>query len=309
MMVPRPQVRKPIALPGIRALSRRARALKTYWLNEAAWVFFGYLLLGYLTLEAEGTLFQVLLAAGLALFGVGFSITAALAPRSGVLGVGERIALSTYMSLSVGGLLGFALSRSPWGLRLEPLLVSALLLNLVCYLVIVYRRRRLEAGEPGQGREASLAPLADWWKGQSPLSLGITLILVLLIALGGLAFKNNLLAPGTDPAMTEFFLLDEAQQIQAFPQVLPAGEVLTLTYGITNREDRPLTYVVRAASGGEPLGTGPQVFLQPGQSYTGLLALEIPLALAAPGEKVRVDFDLYQAETVHRSLHLWFGVE
>jgi uncharacterized membrane protein len=274
-------------------------------------VLLGYMLLGYLIFNTEGSLFQVLLAASLALFGLGFSITAALAPQPANFGTGERIALSTYLSLSVGGILGFALSRSAWGLGLESLLVSALLLNLVCYLVVVYRRRRLEntLAVTGQNLNSFLGPLSEWWRGQSSLSLGITLLLLLLIAAGGMAFSTNLLAPGIDPPMTEFFLLNGDQQIQEFPETLSLREGLTLTYGVINREDRPLSYYVLASARGETVGRSPQIFLEAGEAFNGQLSIEFPLTLARSEEQVRVDFELYQGESVSRSLHLWFTVE
>jgi uncharacterized membrane protein len=310
-ILPRPPVRKTRIVQAGLAITPRVRAFKIYWLNEPVFVFLGYLLLILLTRHTDGSLFQVLLAASLALFGLGFSILAAIAPQPGYFGIGERIALSSYMSISVGGLLGFALSRSSWGLQIDALLVSALLLNLVCYLVVVYRRRKLESVQVvnGPALNGLLFSVSNWWRGQSPLSLGITFMLFVFLVGGGMAFSANLLAPAIDPPMTEFFLLNEDQQIQEFPEQLPLGERFSLTYGIINLEASPSIYEVQASARGKSLGRSMQVYLEPGQTFDGRIDFEIPHDMAVPGERIRVDFDLFEGDKVYRSLHLWFEVQ
>jgi uncharacterized membrane protein len=310
-LLPKSRVRRIMASPGMVKTTRAWEALRKHWLNEPAYVVLGYLVLGILVLRSEGSVFQALLAAGLSLFGLGFSITYAIAPLHSYFGKLERLALSAYLSLAVGGLLGFALSRTPWGLRIDTLLVSTLLLNLVCYFTVVYRRRKIKSSVLIQRQNAydtGQAWLA-WWRAQERSSLGVTLALVVLLVVGGMALTQNMLAPAVNPAMTEFYILNQDMQIDEFSPDLTPGEVFDINFGITNLEGRAAIYSVRAEVSGEQVGLSHAILLESGDTFLGTLKLEVPHGSVASGEAIKVDLSLYKNEEVHRSLYIWFEVE
>jgi uncharacterized membrane protein len=52
----------------------------------------------------------------------------------------ERFALSMGMSIALVPLVGLLLNYTPWGIRLEPIVISLSLLTLVCIFVATYRK-------------------------------------------------------------------------------------------------------------------------------------------------------------------------
>ncbi len=70
----------------------------------------------------------------------GYSVVEALYPRRSDLDGLERLALSVGLSLALVPLMGLGLNYTPWGIRLNPLLVSLTLLSLGLSVVAAYRK-------------------------------------------------------------------------------------------------------------------------------------------------------------------------
>jgi len=79
----------------------------------------------------------------LVLFVVGYSTVEALYPEERSLTSLERLALSIGLSLAVVPLVGLVLNYTPWGIRLEPVLVSLSLYTTLVALVAAYRKFKL----------------------------------------------------------------------------------------------------------------------------------------------------------------------
>jgi uncharacterized membrane protein len=109
------------------------------WLNPAALVLLGYVVLALLMFWIDLKPMRVVLAIILTLLGSGYSLTAVLF-RSEDLNILERLALAGGLSLAFGGVSGFALAKSHWSLAPESLLITAFLFNLLCYVGISYQR-------------------------------------------------------------------------------------------------------------------------------------------------------------------------
>lgn len=76
------------------------------------------------------------------LFIPGFLLISALYARSEEMDTLERVALSIGLSLAVVPLIGLALNYTPWGIRLEPIMVSLALFSEVMAVICVVRRFR-----------------------------------------------------------------------------------------------------------------------------------------------------------------------
>jgi uncharacterized membrane protein len=76
------------------------------------------------------------------LFIPGFLLISALYARSEEMDTLERIALSIGLSLAVVPLIGLALNYTPWGIRLEPIMVSLAFFSEIMAIVCVVRRFR-----------------------------------------------------------------------------------------------------------------------------------------------------------------------
>ncbi|MCW4025648.1 MAG: DUF1616 domain-containing protein [Candidatus Bathyarchaeota archaeon] len=76
------------------------------------------------------------------LFLPGFLLLSALYPRGGEVDSLEKVALSIGLSLAIVPLVGLVLNYTPWGIRLEPIMVSLALFVEVMAVVCVVRRFR-----------------------------------------------------------------------------------------------------------------------------------------------------------------------
>lgn len=76
------------------------------------------------------------------LFLPGFLLISALYTRSGEMDELEKIALSIGLSIAIVPLVAFVLNYTPWGIRLEPIMVSLALFAEIMAGVCVFRRFR-----------------------------------------------------------------------------------------------------------------------------------------------------------------------
>ncbi len=89
---------------------------------------------------------RVLFALPFILFIPGYLLIAALFPRNDDLDGIERVALSFGLSIAVVPLIGLALNYTPWGIRLDPIVVSLLIFSAAMGLIAQYRRSSVPAG-------------------------------------------------------------------------------------------------------------------------------------------------------------------
>jgi len=283
------------------------------WLNAPLVVLAGYGLLGLTMLWAGAGMFRGVLAAVLALFGPGYALMSVLFPRKDALDAVERTALAGGLSLAVGGVSGFLLTFSPWGLSLQSVLVVQVLFSLGC-LVLVWARQWHRAGSQEMGEDSAGAAWSgrwqQWWGGQERALQWATVVLAALVLTGAVALGWCLMVPTADPPMTEFYILNSDGLAGDYPATIVPGQPLPVQFGVVNREAGASSYEVRAEMAGDLLdGAGP-IVLRPGETWLGelRLALSGDAAVAGP-EAGAVEFVLARDGQPYRSLHLWLAVE
>ena len=109
-----------------------------------------WLLLVFMALQAYAILWmpqvypliyiRIVVAVVFILYVPGYTLIEALYPKAKELGRLERFGLSIGLSLALVPLVGLVLNYTPWGIRLEPSLISLSLLTAVLGLVAVYRK-------------------------------------------------------------------------------------------------------------------------------------------------------------------------
>ena len=95
----------------------------------------------------KGTPPRIVLGLFMLLFGVGYSVIAALFPRKEDLDGIERFVLSIGLSIAVMSLIGLGLNFSSFGIRLIPILLSVSSLAIALSLVAGFRRASLDEGD------------------------------------------------------------------------------------------------------------------------------------------------------------------
>ena len=93
------------------------------------------------------TFIRYILGMLLVLFIPGYSLVSAFFPSKGDLNGIERAALSFGLSIAITALIGLALNYTPWGIRLDPILISITYFTIFMIVVAFLRRSRLPAEE------------------------------------------------------------------------------------------------------------------------------------------------------------------
>ncbi len=85
--------------------------------------------------------FRIILTLPGLLFIPGYCLIAVLFPKKGDIGLLERVMLSIGLSIAIVPLIGLGLNFTPWGIRLEPVLISITLFTLAMIVVAQFRRQ------------------------------------------------------------------------------------------------------------------------------------------------------------------------
>jgi uncharacterized membrane protein len=181
------------------------------------------------------------------LFLPGYCLIAALFPRDSDIDLIERIALSFGLSIAVVPIIGLGLNFTPWGIRLEPVLVSLTLFTLAMILVAHYRRALFPPEERFRFPFAEIADTLRSGMVQKKDSrvdhiLNVALVLAVLVAI--LSTVYVIAVPKQGERFTEFFILGEEQKAADYPDRIIIGQQYPLYIGVGNHEYRNVTYTI-----------------------------------------------------------------
>lgn len=151
----------------------------------------------------------------------------------------ERLVLSFGLSIAVVPLIGLLLNYTPWGIRLEPILVSLLLFIIGIGLVGIYRWRKT----PPEYRFTINFDLT-LPKQENKIDSALTIILagVIIIVLISLVYVITL--PKAGESFTEFYLLGSQGKAEGYPSNLTTQDNATVLIGIANHEQRQINYTI-----------------------------------------------------------------
>jgi len=223
----------------------------------------------------------------------GYSLQAALLRGGGGLGIVEQIALGFGMSLAIIAIVTLGLNYTPWGVSPMPLVLVLTAWTCLATAVACWQRLR----SPASGRAESYgtphgAPGAIW----AALVVGTVTLLVVAVSI---AF-TVLASP---PRLTEFFVLGRPGLAEGYPSEAQPGVPLTVTVGITNREDAVTKYrVTLEADTGLVVATEP-VELAPGETWYGPVTFALPRP--DKNQEIRILLHKDDAVNAYRQLSLW----
>lgn len=200
----------------------------------------------YLPVISESFL-RVLFGIPVVLFIPGYALIAALFPGRKDIDTIERVALSFGLSIAVVPLTGLALNYTPWGIRLDPMVISLSLLTIGLTLIALYRRALLPPEErfvvPLDTVRRSL--VQEFFPKESSRTdriLSVILLVAILAAVTTTVFV--IVVPKEGEKFTEFFILGEKQKAADYPSQLLVGENASMFIGIGNHEYRNISYTV-----------------------------------------------------------------
>jgi len=192
---------------------------------------------------------RVLFGVAMILFIPGYALIAALFPARDDLDGIERVALSFGLSIAVSPLIGLALNYTPWGIRLDPILISLTAFTLAMIGIAWYRRLLLPAGArftvPARAMiGAAWAELYDPEASRLDRALSVVLVVSIVTAIATTAYV--IAVPKEGEHFTEFYILGPGGKAADYPTDFAAGSTQTLIIGVGNHEYREIPYTVEA---------------------------------------------------------------
>ena len=271
------------------------------WLITALCVIF------VLTPVLNDTVFRIILGLLLILFVPGYSLIAALFPKKNDLDGIERTALSFGLSIAVTPLIGLLLNYTPFGIRLEPILISLSVFTIVMSIIAYIRRWKLHEEEKfSVNFKYYFNRTVESFKKESGTDRILSIVLVISIILAISATAYVIMVPKEGEKFTEFYILGQNGTASNYPTNLTAGQTGNVTVGIVNHEYSTVNYEMIIKLNNQTIDTK-NITLSNNQTYSEPFTF-VPFSY---GQNQELEFLLYKLpdnNTVYRSLHLWINV-
>lgn len=151
----------------------------------------------------------------------------------------ERIALSLGLSIAIVPLIGLGLNYTPFGIRLEPILSSLFLFNILIGAIGIYRWYKT----PKKDRFTISLDLS-FPASENKLDKALTIILIIVIIIAIVALIYIIVTPKIGEQFTEFYLLGPSGNASGYPQNLTLGQNANVIIGIANHEYKTINYTI-----------------------------------------------------------------
>lgn len=260
----------------------------------------------------NGTIIRSALGLGMILFIPGYSLIAALFPGKADIDDIERVALSFGLSVAVVPLIGLLLNFTPWGIRLDPIVVCLAIFTVLCVFIAYLRRRELAKIDrfSVDFRGAFDNVRSDIFSDRASLDKALTVILLLSVILSVVAVVYVVAMPKQGEKFTEFYILGPDGKADNYPTKYALGDTRPIIVGITDHEYASVPYEL-------------VVTLNDSTNVTRLYTEKVTLADNQTWEKpinvtpdrsgtnMEMEFLLYANENMtspYRELHLWVNV-
>ncbi|MBE6516459.1 MAG: DUF1616 domain-containing protein [Methanocorpusculum parvum] len=193
------------------------------------------------------TFIRVIFTVPVILFIPGYVLIAALFPEKKSIDGIERFALSVGLSIAVVPLIGLVLNYTPFGIRLNPIVISLVLFTLIMMIITLYRRARLSDEEKFAVPFEKVKPALKeelFPKNQGKFDKALSIILIAAIIVAAVTTVFVIAFPKDGEKFTEFYILGEDKMADDYPEKFPVNSQQFVWIGIGNHEYRDVTYTV-----------------------------------------------------------------
>ena len=201
----------------------------------------------YLPLLSESPV-RIVLTLPVLLFIPGYCLIAILFPKNDDLGLVERIMLSIGFSIVIVPLIGFGLNFTPWGIRLEPIVVAIILLTWVMVLFAHYQRAVLPREERFRVSFSAIAGRIRGEflpQGEKGVNRFLSVVLTIIILVVIITTVYVIVAPKEGAErFSEFYILGEEQTAADYPDIISPGENYPMYIAVGNHEYRSINYTI-----------------------------------------------------------------
>ncbi len=261
----------------------------------------------------NGTFVRSALGLAMVLFVPGYALIAALFPGKKDIDGIERMALSFGLSIAVSPLIGLGLNYTPWGIRLDPIVVCLTIFTAVCVLVANKRRHGLPGDErfcvdfTGIYKQLRGEVLAE---DRTNLDKALTVVLIASILLSIVTLAYVIMVPKQGEKFTEFYILGPDGKADKYPTRFILGDSKPVIVGVVNHEYRNVTYdLVVALNDTASVTSLHSERLTLGDNQTWEKPIELKPDRA--GTNMKLEFLLYADGNMtapYRECHLWVNV-
>jgi len=192
-------------------------------------------------LNIEGTT-RIILGLPFILFIPGYILIFALFPTRKTdrgIGIIERIALSFGFSIAVVPLIGFGLNYTPWGIRLEAILLSIFIFVIGIGALAIYRWFNINPDE----RYAIRFNLSQL-KSKDTLDRFLNVIIIISILISVVALSYVIITPKQGENFTEFYLFGSSGNASDYPKEISIGKNYTVNLVVANHEYKTINYTI-----------------------------------------------------------------
>lgn len=197
--------------------------------------------------ELANSLIRTILILPIILFLPGYSLISAFFTEKEDLEFIERIALSFGLSLVIVPLIGLGLNYTPWGIRLDPIIISLIIFIGLMSILTQYRRGLIKK------QDRFIFPFASilftlkkdfFYDNIKKTDKILTIVLICSILL--LIFTTSFLIvfPKENEKFTEFFILGEKLMAADYPTKIFASQDYQMYIGVGNYEYRNTSYAI-----------------------------------------------------------------
>lgn len=185
------------------------------------------------------------------LFIPGYVLIAALFPnrlseKKGIDGI-ERFALSVGLSIAVVPLIGLALNYTPFGIRLNPIVICLVIFTLIMVIITLIRRASLPKENQFYVPFEKVIPTVKnelFPKEQKKVEKILSIILVIAIVAAAVTTVFVIVFPKDGEKFTEFYILGAEKMADKYPSEFTAGSEQFVWVGVKNHEYRDVTYTM-----------------------------------------------------------------
>jgi uncharacterized membrane protein len=195
----------------------------------------------------NSSIIRVIVALPILILLPGYALIAALFPRRDDLDAIERVTLSFGLSIAVVPLVGLVLNYTPWGIQLEPVVISLVLLTVFLTVLGGVRRLHLPLSKrfTVPWKEITTNTWHTLTEGKRSLServLILVLLFSILVAVAAMIYVITI--PKEGEHFTEFYLLGEKGKAADYPDQIIAGQNYPMFIGVMNHEYRTMNYKI-----------------------------------------------------------------
>jgi uncharacterized membrane protein len=247
------------------------------------------------------------------LFVPGYAFIAALFPGKKDIDAIERTALSFGLSIAISPLIGLGLNYTPWGIRMDPIVVCLVIFTFVCVFVANKRRHMVEKEERFYIDFAKVyrQTVSEAFGGDNTqLDKSLTIVLVISIVLCLAVLAYVVVVPKTGETFTEFYILGPDGMADNYNTTFTLGDQHLITVGVANHESQNMVYdlVVTLENGTDVTRLNSQQFtVLNNQTWEKTISVKPDQV----GNNMEMEFLLYaygNTTAPYRECHLWVNV-